>query len=130
MSQTTTLILLPQTTWGGNYYPQITSYDVICVKRPAASYYLGNKDLQTVNINLAGVTGNIFIQATLATDPSEIDWFNVYELVADAGSPANTQANINAYINEAVNINGNFVWMRAEVKDFQAGVVQYVKLSY
>ena len=130
MSQTTTLILLPQTTWGGNYYPQITSYDVIGVKRPAASYYLGNKDLQTVNINLAGVTGNIFIQATLATDPSEIDWFNVYELVADAGSPANTQANINAYINEAVNINGNFVWMRAEVKDFQAGVVQYVKLSY
>ena len=130
MSQTTTLILLPQTTWGGNYYPQITSYDVIGVKRPAASYYLGNKDLQTVNINLAGVTGNIFIQAPLATDPSEIDWFNVYELVADAGSPANTQANINAYINEAVNINGNFVWMRAEVKDFQAGVVQYVKLSY
>ena len=130
MSQTTTLILLPQTTWGGNYYPQITSYDVIGVKRPAASYYLGNKDLQTVNINLAGVTGNIFIQATLATDPSEIDWFNVYELVADAGSPANTQANINAYINVAVNINGNFVWMRAEVKDFQAGVVQYVKLSY
>ena len=78
MSQTTTLILLPQTTWGGNYYPQITSYDVIGVKRPAASYYLGNKDLQTVNINLAGVTGNIFIQATLETDTSEIDWLNVY----------------------------------------------------
>lgn len=130
MSQTTTLILLPQTTWGGNYYPQLQSYDVIGDKKPAAAYYLGNKDLQTVNINLAGVTGNIFIQATLATDPNEIDWFNVYELVADAGSPANTQANINAYINEAVNIEGNFVWMRAEVKDFQAGVVQYVKLSY
>jgi len=130
MSQTTTLILLPQTTWGGNYYPQITSYDVIGDKRPAASYFLGNKDLQTVNINLAGVTGNIFIQATLATDPDEIDWFDVYELVANAAAPANSQANINAYLNQAVNINGNFVWMRAEVKDFQAGIVQYVKLSY
>lgn len=130
MSQTTTLVLLPQTTWGGNVYPALTSYDVVGEKKPAAAYILGNKDLQTVNINLAGVTGNIVIQASLATDPAEIDWFNVYELEANVAAPANTAANIAAYTNEAVNINGNFVWMRAEVLDFQAGVVQYIKLSY
>jgi hypothetical protein len=128
MSQTTTLVLLPQTTWVGS--GNVQYYDVIGDKQPAAAYYLGNKDLQTVNINLAGVTGNIFIQATLATTPVDIDWFNVYELEANAAAPANSAANIAAYINEGVNINGNFVWMRAKVQDFHSGVVQYIKLSY
>jgi len=130
MSQTTTLVLLPQTTWQGNTYANLQVYDVVGDKKPAAAYYLGNKDLQTVNINLAGVTGNIFIQASLATTPTDIDWFNVYELQANAGAPANTIPNVNAYLNEAVNIEGNFVWMRAKVQDFHSGVVQYIKLSY
>jgi hypothetical protein len=129
MSQTTTLVLLPQTTWNGNI-SNVPVYNVVGDKQPAASYYLANKDLQTVNINLAGVTGNIFIQATLATLPSDTDWFNVYELEANASAPANSAANIAAYVNEAVNINGSFVWMRAKVEDFASGVVQFVKVSY
>jgi hypothetical protein len=118
MSQTTTLILLPQTTWNGNV-SNVQIYDVVGERRQAASYYVGSKDLQTVNINLAGVTGNIIIQATLATLPETTDWFNVYELQANTTST-----------NEAVNVEGNFVWMRAKVQDFAAGIVQYVKLSY
>ena len=129
MAQTTTLVLLPQTTWNGNV-SNVQIYDVVGDKRQAASYYVGAKDLQTVNINLAGVTGNIIIQATLATEPVEIDWFNVYELEANTSAPANSSGNVNAFINEAVNIEGNFVWMRAKVMDFAGGMVQYVKLSY
>ncbi len=128
MSQTTTLILLPQTVYNnpGNGAP----YTVTGEKKQAASYYVGSKDLQTVNINLAGVTGNIKVQATLATTPQESDWFNVYVVEANAGAPANTEPNINSFTNEAVNITGNFVWMRAKVEDFANGAVQYVKLSY
>lgn len=129
MAQTTTLVLLPQTTWQGNV-SNVQIYDVVGDKKQAASYYVGAKDLQTVNINLAGVTGNIVIQATLATTPVELDWFNVYQLEANASSPANSSGNINAFTNEAVNIEGNFVWMRAKVMDFAGGIVQYVKLSY
>ena len=129
MSQTTTLILLPQTTWNGNV-ANVPVYDVTGNKQQAASYYVGSKDLQTVNINLAGVTGNILIEATLATTPVDIDWFNVYKLEANAGAPANSSGNINAFINEAVNIEGNFVWMRAKIEDFAGGIVQFVKLSY
>jgi hypothetical protein len=129
MAQTTTLVLLPQTTWQGNV-SNVQIYDVVGDKRQAASYYVGAKDLQTVNINLAGVTGNIVIQATLATTPVELDWFNVYELEANASAPANSSGNVNAFTNEAVNIEGNFVWMRAKVMDFAGGIVQYVKLSY
>lgn len=129
MSQTTTEILLPQTTWNGNV-ANVPVYDVTGDGKPAASYYLAGKDLQTVNINLAGVTGNIVIQASIATDPASIDWFNIYTVEANANAPANSQANLNAYTNEAVNLEGNFVWMRAKVEDFAGGVVQFVKLSY
>lgn len=129
MAQTTTLVLLPQTTWNGNV-TNIQVYDVVGEKKQAASYYVGSKDLQTVNINLAGVTGNIVIQATLATLPVDTDWFNVYKLEANAGAPANSQGNVNAFLNEAINVDGNFVWMRAKIEDFAGGIVQYVKLSY
>ena len=57
MSQTTTLILLPQTTYlnPGNGAP----YTVVGNSQPAAAYYLGNKDLQTVNIKATALTGNM-----------------------------------------------------------------------
>jgi hypothetical protein len=113
MSQTTTLILLPQTTWNGNV-SNVQIYDVVGEKKQAASYYVGSKDLQTINVNQVGLTGNII----------------VYTLEANAGAPANTEPNINSSVNEAVNIVGNFVWMRAKIQDFNGGVLQYVKLSY
>lgn len=129
MSQTTTLVLLPQTTWIGNV-SSVPVYDVTGTKQPAAAYYLANRDLQTVNINLAGVTGNIYIQASLATAPQESDWFNVYKVEANAAAPANSLGNIAAYTNTAVNIEGNFVWMRAKIENFANGIVQFVKMSY
>ena len=76
MSQSTTLILLPETAYvnPGNG----ASYTVTGNSQPAAAYYLGNRDLQTVNTKLTNVTGNIVIEATLATTPTSTDWFNVY----------------------------------------------------
>lgn len=128
MSQTTTLILLPQTTYhnSGNG----SSYTVVGETQPAAAYYLGNKDLQTVNISLTQVTGNIVIEASLATTPSSTDWFKVFELEANTNAPANS-APYNAS-NAAVytNIEGNFVYLRAKINDFNNGIVNFVKLSY
>jgi len=117
MSQTTTLILLPQTTYlnPGNGAP----YTVTGNTQPAAAYYLGNRDLQTVNISLTEVTGNITIEATLATTPTDSDWFKVYELEA-------TSSNNALY----TNIEGNFVYLRAKIVDFNNGVLNFVKLSY
>jgi hypothetical protein len=124
MSQTTTLILLPQTAYQnpGNGAP----YTVVGNAQPAAAYYLGNRDLQTVNISLSNVTGNIVIQATLA-NPATLDtqWFDVYELDANANSSGDN-SNASTY----TNVTGNFVYMRAKIVDFQAGVVNFVKLSY
>lgn len=122
MPQTTTLILLPQTTYDGGGTANV--YTVTGNTQPAAAYYLGNQDLQTISYSFTNVTGNLEIEATLASSPTADDWFKVYEVEADNNS--NTNSTINAY----QNITGNFVYMRAKIKDFANGVVQYVKLTY
>lgn len=128
MSQVTTLILLPQTTYlnPGNGAP----YTVTGNTYPAAAYYLGNQDLQTINIGLTACTGNIVIEATLASQPTSTDWFKVYELEADAAATTDSPDQLASNARVYTNIEGNFVYMRAKIEDFQAGVVNYVKLSY
>ena len=124
MSQTTTLILLPQTTFNANTANCATSYTVVGAEQPGASYYLGSGCLQTITYSLDNLTGNLVIDATLATSPVEKDWFKVYELSANANTGVN--ANATSY----VNIDGNFTYMRAKIVDFSTGIASYVKLSY
>jgi hypothetical protein len=128
MSQSTTLILLPQKNYlnPGNGAP----YTVIGDSQPAAAYYLGNRDLQTINIKATGLTGNIVIEASLATTPTQNDWFKVYELVANANAPANTAPQLASDASVYTNIEGNFVYMRAKIVDFDGGTLNFVKLSY
>jgi hypothetical protein len=128
MAQSTTLILLPQTPYNnpGSGAP----YTVYGNSQPAAGYYLASNDLQTVNISLTEVTGNVIIEATLATEPGDLDWFSVYELDANNWAPTGTPLQTDSTISTYTNIIGNFVYMRAVVKDFQYGVVNYIKLSY
>lgn len=118
MSQQTTLILFPQTTYDGGGTAQV--YSLIGNAQPAAAYYLGNQDLQTINIKTSSFTGNIVIEATLSANSSTNDYFEVYKL------SNNANANLSMY----TNIDGNFVYMRAKIEDFQWGVVNFVKLSY
>ena len=128
MSQTTTLILLPQTTYDnpGTGAP----YTVTGNSQPGASYIIAPRSLQTVNINLTNCTGNITIEASLATTPSSTDWFKVYELEANANAAANSAPQIASNASVYTNIDGNFVYMRAKVVDFNGGLVNFVKLSY
>ena len=128
MSQSTTLILFPETAYvnPGNGAP----YTVTGNSQPAAAFYLGNRDLQTVNTKLSGMTGNIVVEASLATSPVDTDWFKVYEFAANANAIANSAPQLASNASVYTNIEGNFVYMRAKIVDFQGGVVQYVKLSY
>lgn len=129
MSQSTTLILLPQTTYNGGGNANV--YTVTGNTTPAAAYYLGNRDLQTVNLSLTNVTGNIVIEASLATTPSsDTDWFKVYQFEANANAAANSEPQLASNACVYTNIEGNFVYMRAKIEDFTYGIVNYVKLSY
>lgn len=129
MSQSTTLILLSQTAWNSNV-ANGNSYTVTGNSQPAAAYYLGNRDLQTVNINLTNCTGNITLEASLATSPGSGDWFKVYELEANANAPSNSAPQVASNASVYTNIEGNFVYLRAKVVDFAGGAVNFVKLSY
>ena len=122
MSQSTTLILLPQTVYKND--GTADPYNVTGNTQPAAAYYLGNQDLQTLSFSFTEVTGNLVIEATLANPPADGDWFKVYEI------SANNQSNTNANLNSYTNISGNFVNMRAKIVDFNNGTVQFVKISY
>ena len=128
MSQVTTLILLPQTAYvnPGNGAP----YTVTSNSQPAAAYYLANQDLQTLNLRLTECTGNIVLEATLASTPTDTDWFKVYELEANANAPANSASYIASNASLYSNVEGNFVYLRAKIVDFDGGVVNYVKISY
>ena len=129
MSQTTTLILLPQTAWSATV-DNGNAYTVVGDEQPAASYIITPRALQTVNINLTEVNGNIIIQATLATTPGEGDWFKVYELEANANAASNSAPLEASNASTYTNITGNFVYLRAKMVDFNSGGINFVKLSY
>jgi len=122
MSQSTILILLPETVYHNDGTNQ--PYDVTGETVQAASYYLGNQDLQTVSFSFSEVTGNLVVEGTLASTPTDDDWFKVYEV------SANNQANTNANLKSFTNLTGNFVYIRAKINDFNHGVVNFVKVSY
>lgn len=117
MAQATTLELLPQTAFSGQAIVTGTAV-------PAAAYYLGYQDLQTLTWSVGGgisdgFTGIIILQATLADTPVESDWFSVFNLpLTDSKQTSYT------------NVQGNFVWLRVVVEGFVKGVIRSVKISY
>ena len=112
MAQTTTLILLPQT-------PQTSGVPITGERVPAASYYLGNSNLQTLTWILADVSAYISFEATLAESPSADDWFEVHSISATTFTTT-----------DYYNLQGNFVWLRVIVTDFSNGIIQSIKVSY
>ena len=116
MAQATTLPLLSQLSYNDG---SVVGSAFTGQRQQAASFYLGNKDLQTVTWSLTGVSATIQIQATLAENPGNNDWFTVYNLVVSNSSQMSF-----------TNVQGNFVYIRARIQNFTAGVIQNIKVSY
>lgn len=120
MSQSTTLILLPQTTYTAGPPPNTT---VVGNAFPAATYYISSQDLQTVTWATTSFIGTISIQASLLDSPAtDNDWFTALNVVYN--DPAGTT------INSFNNVIGNFIRIRAVVKNFTQGTVDHIKVSY
>lgn len=128
MSQVTILELLPQTAYNGGGTGNI--YTVVGNAQPAAAYYLGNQDLQTINIRLSNCSANIVIEASLNSTTANAEWFKVYELVANANAATGSEVYDASNASMYTNLEGNFVYLRAKIVDFAGGVVNFVKLSY
>lgn len=118
----TTVTLIGTTTVGtpsGNYDGS-TNYFVDSPEK-AVGYYAGQGSIQTAFIRVTNFTGIITLQATLNDNPDQALWFDVYEY-GDASSIVTDY--------HPVTLTGNFCFMRAKVTNFDAGTIEFVKLSY
>jgi len=73
-------------------------------------YYGAADGLHTVTYTVTpNFSGNIFTQATLATNPADNDWFTVVGTSSTYASPTLPLTTTTNYYN----FTGNFVWVRA-----------------
>ena len=115
------------------------SSTLISNKFKGDGFYGMSDGLHTFEISLTGFIGKIKIQATLALDPNEQDWFdtdigNGSQTIDTTGliqSAAKTtieytgaETSINSY-----NVTGNLVWVRAYIFDWTEGSIQSIKMN-
>lgn len=115
-------VLLPLTTYGtpsGNYDGSSTAFFGNAI--PAANYYQGQGSAQTAMISSTGFLGVLTIEASLNDWTEQAKWFTV-----------TTYGNATVATTEtvAINMEGNFVWLRAKVTDFTAGSIDSANVIY
>jgi len=115
MNSYTTVTLLPTTVYGtpsGNY--DGTSPDFYGNSTPAANYYAGQGNLQTLTYQLADFTGMVTVQATLENDTPQAAWFDV-GTYGDGIAPITET--------HSATVVGNFAHLRAHITEFSSGNV-------
>lgn len=122
MTTNTTQTLLQDTVYGqasGNYDGSSQLFYSNAV--PAANYYNGLGNIQTLFYDLDAFVGIITIQATLNEIPSAAQWFDISERgdgsTPDTGYTSSTST-------------GNFTWLRARVEGFDGGTITAVTAVY
>lgn len=93
--------------------------------------YYGNTDgLHTITYTVTpNFSGQLSMQATLATAPTEQDWFTVTNSVVTYQFPIVPASTTTNY----VNFTGNFVWIRAHVarsSNVPNGSVQFINYNH
>jgi hypothetical protein len=83
-------------------------------------YYGRSDGFHTVQYTINGFIGVLNIQATLAIDPLETDWFTIYTQTC-------TTVTTGTFV---TNFTGNYVWVRATVTDWSDGAVNSIKLNH
>jgi hypothetical protein len=109
-------------------YPNTASTMLVYNSAPVKGdgYYGPSDGLHTVTYTFDPTfIGTVTMQATLATDPTEADWFNIqgttstYTRFSDL-----TFTQVDYY-----NFTGNFVWVRGQVQ-IAAGLVQVISYNH
>lgn len=98
-----------------------------CVSNKAkgCGYYGQTNGMHTVQYSTTGeFIGVIQIQGTLATDPTEADWYTIRNTdFGDGVNPMSDQPII-------VSFSGNHVWVRAIITAFTAGAINRVLYTH
>lgn len=106
-----------------NQHPGDSSVETVTGEKYKGDGYYGRSDgLHTVQINLNELVGTVKIQGTLATDPTEDDWFDTS--VSHTATPTNNRTGSFMY-----NFTGNYVWVRA-ILTYTDGTLNSIKLNH
>ena len=114
----TTLTLLnnvvygtPSSTYDGS------SQDWVSAAVKGSDYYQGRGGVQTIGFDVDSFSGKIIIEATLDSDADSAVWFDILDF--DDSTAQRSESVI-----------GNFVWIRARVRDFESGIIASITVNY
>lgn len=116
-------------------YPLFTSTQGTLVyksiKAKGDGYYGSSDGLHTVMYTYdSNFVGTITMQATLAADPVESDWFDITDTTTELTENSVNYNDINITIqSEYRNFTGNFVWVRGYVA-IDSGQVESIFLNH
>jgi hypothetical protein len=106
--------ILDETTHPGDSTTETVTGD----KFKGDGYYGRSDGFHTVQYNFTGLTGTINIQATLAIEPADEDWFTVHSYTAAQETN-----------NKITSFTGNYVWIRS-VLEYTDGTVNSIILNH
>lgn len=89
-------------------------------------FYSRSDGVHTVQYNVIDFVGVIEMQATLAINPVEGDWFTI-STTNHTSTVVNSNESNGSFIK---NFTGNYVWVRARVRSWTAGTVSSILLNH
>lgn len=89
-------------------------------------FYNRSDGLHTVQYNLDNFVGSIVMQASLAVDPVDSDWFSLNE-TQHISTAIDTDNSDGSFIK---NFLGNYVWVRVRVFDWTGGAVKSILFNH
>ena len=89
-------------------------------------YYGRSDGFHTVQYTVAGFQGKIDMQATLAINPADADWFTITGTNLTSTDDEG-QYNTGTHL---FNFTGNYVWVRAYISNWTDGTVSSVLLNH
>jgi len=87
-------------------------------KYQGRGYYGYSDGFHTFGYKVTGLVGIVTVQASLATNPTEDDWFDTGSSFGDDTTPFTGSG--------FMNVTGNFVWIRLAITNFTAGTINRV----
>lgn len=113
-----------ETILSANTHPGDSTSTVVTGTKYRGDGYYGRSDgFHTVQYDIDGFIGTVAIQATLAVDPADADWFTVYTQAYPVVDETGTTTSV------ITNFTGNYVWIRAVIT-YTDGTVNSIRLNH
>jgi len=108
-----------ETILSNQVHPGDSTIETVTGEKFRGDGYYGRSDgFHSVQYSYEGLTGTIFIQATLAVEPSDADWFEIHSYAASQETAS-----------KIINFTGNYVWIRA-LLEYTDGAVNSIALNH